>query len=110
VSSGCYNKKWLKFCLEKLKLLKDKNIYEVVNLPKRRKAIKNFWMFNIKSDGYYRSQLVVKEFSQIKGIDFDKLFSLVICYETTHLFLAVTTLEDWDIHSVDIKIPIYIVI
>jgi len=67
-------------------------------------------MFNIKSDGYYRSQLVAKEFSEIKGIDFDKLFSSVICYETTHLFSAVAALEDWDIHSVDIKIPIYIVI
>ena len=67
-------------------------------------------MFNIKSDGYYRSQLVAKEFSEIKRIDFDKLFSSVICYETTHLFSAVAALEYWDIHSVNIKIPIYIVI
>jgi len=34
-------KKWLKSCLEKLKLLKDRNVYEVVDLPKGRKAIKN---------------------------------------------------------------------
>ena len=34
-------KKWLKFCFEELKLLKDRNIYEVVGLPKRRKTIKN---------------------------------------------------------------------
>ena len=60
-------------------------------------------MFNIKSDSYYRSQLVTKEFSQIKGINFDELFSLVVCYETTYLFLATTVLENWDIYSVDIK-------
>jgi len=35
-------KKWLESCLEKLKLLKDKNIYKVVNLSKRQKAIKNY--------------------------------------------------------------------
>ena len=29
--------------------------------------------------------------------------SLVICYEIAYLFLAVTALEDWNIHNVDIK-------
>ena len=48
-------KKWLESCLEKLKSLKDRNVYEVVNLSKRRKVINNCWIFNIKSDGYYKS-------------------------------------------------------
>ena len=74
-----------------------------MDLPKGRKVIKNCWVFNIKSDSYYRSWLVVKRFSQVKEIDFDKLFSLVIYYEIVCLFLAVAALEDWDIHSVDIK-------
>jgi len=60
-------------------------------------------MFNIKSDGCYRSQLVTKGFSQVKEIDFDELFSLVGCYETACLFLAVAALEDWDIYNVDVK-------
>ena len=60
-------------------------------------------MFNIKSDGGYRSQLVTKEFSQVKEIDFNELFSSVGCYETACLFLAIATLEDWDIYNVDVK-------
>ena len=60
-------------------------------------------MFNIKSNGCYRSQLITKEFSQVKEINFNKLFSLIVCYETTWLFLAIATLEDWDIHSINIK-------
>ena len=60
-------------------------------------------MFNIKSDGYYRAQLAAKEFSQIKEINFDELFSPVVCYETVHIFLAVVVLEDWDIYDVDVK-------
>jgi len=48
-------KKWLESCLEKLKSIKDRNVYEVVDLPKGRKAIKNCWVFNIKSDSYYKS-------------------------------------------------------
>ena len=74
-----------------------------MDLSKRRKAIKNHWVFNIKFDNHYRSQLVVKGFSQIKEIDFDELFFLVVCYETVYLFLAIAALEDWNIHSVDVK-------
>ena len=35
------HKKWLESCLEELKSLKDRNVYEVVDLSKRRKATKN---------------------------------------------------------------------
>jgi len=89
-------KKWLESCFEKLKSLKDRNVYKVVDLSKRWKVIKNHWVFNIKFNGHYRSQLVEK-------IDFDKLFSLVVHYETAYIFLAIATLEDWDIHSIDVK-------
>jgi len=75
-------KRWLESCLEKLKSLKDKDIYEIVDLPKRRKVVKNCWVFNIKPDSHYRSRLVAKGFSQVEGIDFNELFSPVVHYET----------------------------
>ena len=84
-----------------MKLLKEKNFYEVMNLPKESKEIKNFWKLNIKSDGCYKSWLVAKTFSQVKEIDFDKLFFPVICHVS--LFLAIAILEDWDIHSINVK-------
>ena len=34
-------KKWLESCLEELKSLKERNVYKVVDLSKRRKVIKN---------------------------------------------------------------------
>jgi len=34
-------KRWLEFCLEELKSLKDRDVYEIVDLPKGRKAVKN---------------------------------------------------------------------
>ena len=74
-----------------------------MDLSKGRKTIKNHWVFDIKSDSYYRSQLVAKGFSQVERINFDELFSSVVCYETVYLFLAVAVLEDWDIHSINIK-------
>jgi len=35
-------KRWLESCLEELKSLKDKDIYEIVDLPKGRKAVENY--------------------------------------------------------------------
>jgi len=46
-------KRWLESCLEELKSLKDRDVYEIVDLPKGRKAVKNHWVFNIKPDGCY---------------------------------------------------------
>jgi len=46
-------KRWLKSCLKELKSLKDRDVYEIVDLPKERKAVKNHWIFNIKPDGHY---------------------------------------------------------
>jgi len=96
-------KRWLESCLEELKSLKDRDVYKIMDLPKGRKVVKNHWVFNIKPDGCYRSCLVAKGFSQVKGIDFDELFSPVVCYETARLLLAIAALEDLDIQSVDIK-------
>ena len=98
-----FKKRWLESCLKKLKSLKDRDIYKIVDLPKGRKAVKNCWVFNIKPDGCYRSRLVAKGFSQVEGIDFDELFSPVVCYETVRLLLAIAALENLDIQSVDIK-------
>jgi len=74
--------RWLESCLKELKSLKDRDVYEIVDLPKKRKAVKNHWVFNIKPDGHYRSCLVAKGFSQVEGINFDELFSPVVRYET----------------------------
>jgi len=75
-------KRWLESCLKELKSLKDRDVYEIVDLPKRRKAVKNRWIFNIKPDGRYQSCLVAKGFSQVEGIDSNELFSPVVCYKT----------------------------
>ena len=96
-------KAWIDACMEELRALKKRDVYSIVDLPQGRKAIKNRWVFNIKSDGRKRARLVAKGFSQIEGIDFDELFSPVVRYETARLIFGVAALEDWEIESVDVK-------
>ena len=45
----------------------------------------------------------MKGFSQVKGLDFDQVFSPVMHFETVHLMLALATLENWYITGLDIQ-------
>jgi ATP-binding cassette subfamily B (MDR/TAP) protein 1 len=54
-----------------------------VSLPKGKKALKNKWVYRVKTEEHcshprYKARLVVKGFSQKKGIDFDEIFSPMV--------------------------------
>ena len=44
----------------------------------------------------------MKGFSQVKGLDFDQVFSPVICFETVFLMLVLATLENWYITGLNV--------
>ena len=66
---------------EKNSLHKNKT-YELVELPKGKKALRNKWVFKLKKDSEklvkYKARLVVKGFSQKHGIDLDEIFSPIV--------------------------------
>ena len=68
-----------------------------------RRAVKSKWVFKLKADGRYRARLVAKGFTQIPGIDFDETCSPVARFESMCMLLALAALEDWHIHSMDVK-------
>ena len=94
---------WKKACQKELEALCKCKVFELADLPKGHKAIKNHWIFTTTSDGHKKARLVAKGFSHIKGIDFDHIFSPVVRYESVCLLLAVTALENWHIEGLDIK-------
>ena len=57
------------------------NTWNLVDLPKDRKAIGNRWVFTKKDDGRYNARLVAQGFSQVPGQDYLARFSPVIRYE-----------------------------
>jgi len=95
--------RWKKACQEELEALHKRKVFELADLPKGHKAIKNCWVFMTKSDGHKKFRLVAKGFSQIEGIDFDHIFSLVVQYESVCLLLVVAALENWHIEGLDVK-------
>ena len=68
-----------------------------------RNVIRNRWVFDIKSDQRKRARLVARGYSQVEGVDYDGLFSPVVCYETVRILLALCALEDWELEALDVK-------
>ena len=66
---------------EEMNFLWKKDTYELTELPKGRKALKNKWVFKLKNDYEellkYKARLVVKGFGQKQGIDLIKKFHLL---------------------------------
>ena len=68
---------------EEMSSLQKNHTYELVPLPRDRRALKNKWVYKLKKDGngkllQHKARLVVKGFGQKKGIDFDEIFSPVV--------------------------------
>ena len=71
--------------------------------PKGCKVTKNRWVFDLKSNGHKKARLVAKGFSQVEGIDYDEIFSLVVWFEMVRLMIALTALKNWHITGLDVK-------
>uniref|UniRef100_A0A2N9G995 Reverse transcriptase Ty1/copia-type domain-containing protein n=1 Tax=Fagus sylvatica TaxID=28930 RepID=A0A2N9G995_FAGSY len=87
--------------------LHKNNTYELVELPKGKKALRNKWVFKLKKDGEklvkYKARLVVKGFNQKQGIDFDEIFSPVVKMSSIRVFLGLTASLVLELKQMDVK-------
>ncbi|KAJ8566325.1 hypothetical protein ON010_g6803 [Phytophthora cinnamomi] len=75
---------------------------------KGRRAPLSRWVFVVKNKGYgtidrYKARLVIQNFLQNYGIDYDEIFSAVIRTEVPRLLSTITALLDFEIHKMDVK-------
>ena len=78
---------------DEMKSLYENKTFELVKLPAGKRALKNKWVFRIKQEEHslqprFKARLVVKELNQIKGIDFDEIFSPVVKMTSIHTVLG----------------------
>ena len=100
--------KWVSAMREELKSLHENKTYELVNLPKGRKVLKNKWVYRLKheegnSQPRYKARLVVKGFGQKKGIDFDEIFSPVVKMSSIRCVLGLAASMDLEVEQLDVK-------
>lgn len=80
--------------------------WELVDLPAGRKAIANKWVFKTKRNAAgeiirHKARLVVKGFSQRKGIDYQETFSPVVRYDSIRYLISLAVQYDLDIDQMD---------
>ena len=85
-----------------MKSLHENHSFELVKLLKGKKALKIRWVYRVKQEEHisqprYKARLVVKGFSQKKGIDFDDIFSHVVKMSSIRVVLGLTTSIDLEI-------------
>jgi Reverse transcriptase (RNA-dependent DNA polymerase) len=103
-----YKDDWDNAMQEEMKSLSENHTWDLVDLPKDRRAVKCKWVYCIKfgADGKpnrFKARLVAKGFTQILGLDYDETFSPVTRLDSIRILLALATLEDWEIHQIDVK-------
>ncbi|WVY90442.1 hypothetical protein V8G54_035956 [Vigna mungo] len=93
---------------EEMQSLKENQTYDLVELPKERRALQNKWVFKLKNEGNnpsprYKARIVVKGCNQKKGIDFDEIFSPVVNMTSIRAILGLAAKLDLEIEQLDVK-------
>ena len=88
--------------------LHKNHTYELVKLPKEKKALKNKWFYRIKQEEHmlhprYKARLVVKGFSQKKCVDFDEIFSPMVKMTSIRVIFGLVARFNLEVGQMDVK-------
>jgi hypothetical protein len=88
----------------------DKNeAWDIVEFPGGRKYVGRKWLFkknlNVERKvGKYQARLVSTSYSQVEGIEFGEIFSLVAKLTSIRFILSIVVSFDLEVEQMDVKI------
>ena len=92
-----------------MKSLHKIDTWELVQLPKGKKAIGCKWAYTMKEGSpgkdsvRYKARLVAKGYTQKEGIDYNEVFSLVVKHSSIRILLALVAQFDLELVQLDVK-------
>ncbi|GJX45860.1 putative ribonuclease H-like domain-containing protein [Tanacetum coccineum] len=100
--------RWIEAMKEELLQFKLQEVWTLVELPNRKRAIGTKWVFRNKKDERgivirNKARLVVQGYAQEEGIDYDEVFSPIARIEAIRLFLAYASFKDFAVYQIDVK-------
>ena len=100
-------KEWMEAITKEMSSLKANNMYDLMELLKDRKPVRNKWVLErkIKADGSverYKARLVAQGFSQKAGQDYDETFCPVIRFESIRSIIAMAAQNGMLLHQMDV--------
>ncbi|GKE26016.1 putative ribonuclease H-like domain-containing protein [Tanacetum coccineum] len=99
---------WIEAMQEELLQFKLQEVWTLVDLPNRKRAIGTKWVFRNKKDERgtvirNKARLVAQGYTQEEGINYDEVFAPVAKIEAISLFLAYASFKDFMVYQMDIK-------
>ena len=99
---------WMRAMREEMFAIDKNETWELESPPPNCRPIGLKWIFKVKKSPQgviikHKARLVVKGYSQRKGVDYDEIYSPVVRIETIRVLIALAALEDWQIHHLDVK-------
>lgn len=101
-------REWVEAMDAELASIEKNKTWELVELPKNRRAIGLKWIYKLKRDPNgkilkHKARIVAKGYIQKHGIDYDEVFAPVARIETIRLILALAGSNGWKVHHLDVK-------
>lgn len=97
------NSKWSDSMEKEMEALRQNRVWELVELPRDRKAIGCKWVYRIKEGGVAKSRLVAQGYNQVPFFDYNETFSPVIRFETLRMILALSHNKGYHVHHMDVS-------
>ena len=101
--------KWMIAMQEEMESLHKNRTWDMVRIPKGKKAIRCKWVFKKKEgtlgveNARYKTRLVAKGHSQIPGVDFTDVFSPVVKHSSIQALLRIVDFHDYELEQLDVK-------
>ena len=92
---------------KEMESLHANDVWDLVELPKDRKAVGSKWVFKLKvgADSLverHKARLVAQGFSQKYGLDYDETFSPVVRCESLRTVIALAMQNGLKLHQMDV--------
>ena len=103
------SEKWLEAMRSEMESMKVIDIWTLVDPPEGVKPVGCKWVFKKKrgADGKvetYKVHLIVKDYRQHYGIDYDEIFSPIAVLKSIQIMLAIAAYLDYEVWQMVVKI------
>ena len=106
--NGEQSSRWREAMASEYSSLLKNDIWDLVPPPERKNVVGSCWVLKVKHDqngsvNRSKARLVAQGYSQVKGVDYDEVFSPVARNTSVRSLLALANAHDLEIHQMDVK-------
>jgi hypothetical protein len=105
---SAHSEKWLKAMQDEMKSMSSNKVWDLETISKGAKTVGCKWVYKTKHDPKenierFKARLVVKDFLQREGIDYNETFSPISCKDSFRIIMALVAHYNLEVHQMYVK-------